>query len=71
MECFWELSTTRALGFGVMGPIPWHMIILYARHKGFTDEQSVEVLKFFIRELDAEYLRHQAAEAQKRGGAKS
>lgn len=63
-EAFHELSTERQIGMGV-GPIPFLAILAYARHYDL-DYEETEVLIFFIRQLDAFYLKYAQKKADKK-----
>jgi hypothetical protein len=55
-EAFWELSSARAVGFGV-GPIPWGVVDSYATRYAFDDEQR-EDLTYYVRAMDNAYIKH-------------
>lgn len=57
MRAFWELSSTRQFG-GVVGPIPWDMIVAYGERKGL-DDAMMGVFEDVIRSLDESYLKWQ------------
>lgn len=52
---FNELGTERQLGMAA-GPIPFTSILKYAEHFEFDEEQTEQLL-YFIRKLDAWYLK--------------
>lgn len=54
IHAFWELSTTRAVGFAP-GPVPWHHVVDYAERAGL-DEGMIAVAVRVIRKLDYVYL---------------
>ena len=62
-EAFWELSSTRAVGFA-LGPVPWGAVDSYATRYGFDDEQR-EDLVYYVRAMDNAYLKYH--EPKKRG----
>ncbi|MDR7036108.1 hypothetical protein J2X36_000844 [Methylobacterium sp. BE186] len=51
-DAFWDLSNDRALGFGVVGPIPWSSIDRYAGRVGVSDPEEFERLSRLIRAMD-------------------
>ena len=53
---FFELSSTRNLGFGAVGPIPWIAISAYAERMGINDPDEFERFTTLIRIMDGEYL---------------
>jgi len=57
-NAFLELSTCRAHGMGVLGPIPWTAISAYAEYEGFTSEQDFDLFVLYIRDMDREFLKH-------------
>lgn len=54
IHAFWELSSTRQVGFSP-GPIPWHHIVDYGSRAGL-DEDMIDVAVRVIRALDHAYL---------------
>ena len=54
LDAFWSLSTTRDFGLG-LGPIPWNLILEYARWAGIDDDNE-ELFVTAIREMDAAYI---------------
>ena len=63
LSAFYELSTTRAQGFGT-GPIPWQQIVAYSDRMGFDAEMAA----FFhqaIRTLDNAYVKWAAEQQSK------
>lgn len=57
IRAFWELSSCRQFG-QVVGPIPWHHIVDYARFY-HLDADMAEVFTVVMRELDETYLKDQ------------
>lgn len=57
IRAFWELSSCRQFG-QVVGPIPWHRIVEYARMY-HLDDDLLDVFILVMRELDEAYLRQQ------------
>ena len=55
-EAFLELSTCRAVGFGV-GPIPWVAMDRYARRYGVAGE-DFDRFRQLIRALDEVFMAH-------------
>jgi len=64
MEAFWELSTTRALGQGGIGPIPWNFVIDYGFYKQL-DADNIELLAITIRLMDEAYMKWYSEEAKR------
>lgn len=56
-DAFSVLTTTRQIGQGVMGPIPWDKIMDYAS-KYDLDEEQGERMVAYIRAMDTVYLDH-------------
>jgi hypothetical protein len=54
MRIFWDLSTERQVGVAI-GQIPTGKIEEYALRRGWGAE-TIRVLKYLMRELDAKYL---------------
>jgi len=52
-EAFFELNTTRSLGFGI-GPIPWTALLAYSQEMGLCDDEFDE-FRYLITALDTEY----------------
>lgn len=67
-RAFWDLSTCRDYTFGV-GPIPWTAIDRYSERVGLDDENH-DCFVYLIREMDAAYLKWEAAEEKKRNPPK-
>ena len=61
---FMDLSTCRQMGMGP-SPIPWSVILDYARVFNFDDEQQ-EDLFFFVRALDKAFLDYHREKEDKR-----
>jgi len=59
IRAFWELSSCRQFG-QVVGPIPWHRIVEYARMY-HLDEGLTDIFTLVMRELDEAYLKSQRA----------
>lgn len=64
INAFWELSSTRAVGFSP-GPIPWHHIVAYASRAGLS-ESMITLAVRVIRALDTAYLKWQQDQAEKK-----
>lgn len=63
LRCFWDLSTCRALGFGVAGPIPYSAM----REMAYDEELDDETRRIFIttmREMDKVFLQWCEAERE-------
>lgn len=60
---FLELNDERQIGFGA-GPIPWHAILAYCQEHEIVGEQAEDFF-YFVKQLDAEYLRIQAEKEEK------
>ena len=58
LAAFYELSTTRAQGFGT-GPIPWDQIVSYSDRMEFDAEMSA-IFHQAIRTLDNAYVKWSA-----------
>ena len=69
MEAFWELSSCRELGFGVVGPIPWSAIDMFAKREQL-EEEDFEDLAVVLRAMDEEFLRIQNSKTPKKTPAK-
>ena len=54
MKAFFDLSTCREVG-NAIGPIPWNIIIEYAKHSGL-DRDTTSCFVQIIRQMDSEYL---------------
>lgn len=65
MRAFWDLSTERGIGGGVLGPIPVLKVVEYGRWLGF-DGDLIETLWDVVRSLDQAYLGWQGNEFRRR-----
>jgi hypothetical protein len=54
-SAFWELSSTRALGFSGVGPLPWNHVRDYAVQKGM-DDGMISMFQELLRAMDNAYL---------------
>lgn len=52
---FWELSSCRQLGQGLVGPIPWTAIRLYMDTVGLTDVGECDYFTYLVVAMDAKY----------------
>jgi hypothetical protein len=70
LELYWdayaELSTARPATFSGIAPIPWGVIADYAMVYDFDEEQT-RLLHYFVRELDAEFLKWNERKADANG----
>lgn len=55
IDAFWELNSERSIGMG-LGPIPLTSVLAYASEYDFDDDQRSDLV-FFIRSLDAAFLK--------------
>lgn len=69
VEAWHDLSTCRALGYGVMGMIPWTAIVQWA---GFhqLDADNTALLITVIQRLDGQRAEREASKARNRGETK-
>ncbi|WP_425374938.1 phage tail assembly chaperone [Methylobacterium segetis] len=67
-DAFWALSTDRALGFGVVGPIPWSSLDRYAARTGITDPEEFERLARLVGAMDAVWRERMREEVKGEGG---
>lgn len=56
LVAFFDLTSTRAIGFGGLGPIPWTAISAYATRHGVGQDQF-EFLVHHVRKMDEAYLK--------------
>lgn len=73
LKAFMELSSCRALGFGVEGPIPWTAIIRWCDEFGLVGEQREDVIHL-VKVMDLAFLRFsrdRTRDASKGGGSGS
>lgn len=56
-DAFGVLTTTRQIGQGVLGPIPWTAIMEYCDRYEIEEEQA-ERMVAYIRAMDRVYLDH-------------
>ncbi len=64
LKAFWDLSSTRSIGFGV-GPIPWDQIVSYADRMGLEPDIAQGFVRI-IQALDGTYLIWQEDERKKK-----
>lgn len=64
IEAFFDLGSERQIGFGE-GPIPTTAVLRYAKHYEMTSDEEADLL-FFIKELDACYLKYQNKKNEKK-----
>lgn len=64
LDAFWELTNTRQVGYGVIGPIGWLSVHEYAVANEYDATQREDLL-YYIRVLDNEYLRFKSEEAKR------
>jgi hypothetical protein len=61
LDLFWDafgtLSTCRALGQGVLGPIPWTAIMDFCDRMEIVDEQRDRMVAY-LRTMDKVYIEH-------------
>lgn len=62
---FMDLTSCRALGYGVVGPIDWLTIDTYCERLGLTGEQREDMF-FFINVLDKEWLAHYSRKSKEK-----
>lgn len=63
-QAFWELTTCRGGGMGLI-PISWMTIIEYAQLHELDDEQTDDLL-YFVRAMDKAYMEHHAAKLEQK-----
>lgn len=72
---FWELSTERYIGFGLVGPIPWSAKDRYAERYGFLDDEiHYDDFMHVMSAMDEAFIEHQkkrADEQTKKHAARS
>lgn len=62
VDAFWDLSSSRAIGLGGVGPIPFVAVDAWAERFGVRGDEFL-MLKHLVFELDREYM---AIEAERR-----
>lgn len=63
-EAFFELTGDRAVGMGVLGPIPYSSLRQYAVWHGLEGE-DIEEFIFMLRAMDREYLAYNLEEQER------
>lgn len=64
---FQALTTSRQIGFGVVGPLAYRDLLLYLDENGITEKDERDDMLYLLREMDGEYLRHVNARDPKEG----
>lgn len=68
LQAFFDLDSERSYGFGP-GPIPWGAIAGYASIYKFDEEQSANLV-YYIKRMDAAFLKYQRDKTDKEKAAK-
>lgn len=69
MRAFWQLDSMRAIGFAAAGPLPYESIVRHFEARGM-EPYEVDMAVEILREMDAGYMKHQAAQARKEAGGR-
>jgi len=64
---FQALATSRQIGFGAVGPLPYRDMLLYLDENGIDAKDERDDMLYLLREMDAEYLRQVNARDGKEG----
>lgn len=68
-EAFCRLTTSRMLGAGGLGPIPYAAIDNYCRAEEIYDPELREDLFYHVEKLDLEYIKWQTAKMERERNA--